>query len=66
MHIKETHKTMDDFEKLQNISDDMIEIKHDIDECKDMLSILKISIDNVFDNEKNICGHEWIVVRSIF
>ena len=52
MHIKETHKTMDDFEKLQTISDDMIEIKHDIDECKDMLSILKISIDNVFDNEK--------------
>ena len=52
MHIKETHKTMDDFEKLQNISDDMIEIKNDIDECKDMLSILKISIDNVFDNEK--------------
>lgn len=43
---------MDDFEKLQNISDDMIEIKHDIDECKDMLCILKISIDNVFDNEK--------------
>ena len=52
MHIKATHKTMDDFEKLQNISDDMIEIKHDIDKCKDMLSILKISIDNVFDNEK--------------
>ena len=52
MHIKKTHKTMDDFEKLQNISDDMIEIKHDIDECKDMLSILKISIDNVFDNKK--------------
>ena len=52
MHIKGTHKTMDDFEKLQNISDDMLEIKHDIDECKDMLSILKISIDNVFDNEK--------------
>lgn len=52
MHIKKTHKTMDDFEKFQNISDDMIEIKHDIDECKDMLSILKISIDNVFDNEK--------------
>lgn len=66
MHIKRTHKTMDDFEKLQNISDDMIEIKHDIDECKDMLSILKISIDNVFDNKKNIYGHEWIVVRSIF
>lgn len=43
---------MDDFEKLQNISDDMVEIKHDIDGCKDMLSILKISIDNVFDNEK--------------
>ena len=52
MHINVTHKTMDDFEKLQNISDDMIEIKHDIDECKDMLGILKISIDNVFDNEK--------------
>lgn len=52
MYIKGTHKTMDDFEKLQNISDDMIEIKHDIDECKDMLCILKISIDNVFDNEK--------------
>lgn len=52
MHTKRTHKTMDDFEKLQNISDDMIEIKHDIDECKDMLSILKISIDNVFDNKK--------------
>ena len=52
MHIKGTHKTMDDFEKLQNISDEMIEIKHDIDECKDMLSILKISIDNVFDNKK--------------
>lgn len=52
MHINVTHKTMDDFEKLQNISDDMIEIKHDIDECKDMLCILKISIDNVFDNEK--------------
>ena len=52
MHIKETHKTMDDFEKLQNISNEMIEIKRDIDECKDMLSILKISIDNVFDNEK--------------
>ena len=52
MHIKDTHKTMDDFEKLQNISDDMIEIKNDIDECKDMLSILKISIDNIFDNEK--------------
>ena len=52
MHINVTHKTMDDFEKLQNISDDMIEIKHDINECKDMLSILKISIDNVFDNEK--------------
>lgn len=52
MHINVTHKTMDDFEKLKNISDDMIEIKHDIDECKDMLSILKISIDNVFDNEK--------------
>lgn len=52
MHIKGTHKAMDDFEKLQNISDDMIKIKHDIDECKDMLSILKISIDNVFDNEK--------------
>lgn len=52
MHIKRTHKAMDDFEKLQNISDDMIEIKNDIDECKDMLSILKISIDNVFDNEK--------------
>lgn len=52
MHINITHKTMDDFEKLQNISDDMIEIKHDIDECKDMLCILKISIDNVFDNEK--------------
>lgn len=52
MHIKRTHKTMDDFEKLQNISDDMIEITHDIDECKDMLSILKISIDNIFDNEK--------------
>lgn len=52
MHIKRTHKAMDDFEKLQNISDDMIEIKHDIDECKDMLCILKISIDNVFDNKK--------------
>lgn len=52
MHINVTHKTMDDFEKLQNISDDMIEIKHDIDECKDMLCILKISIDNVFDNKK--------------
>ena len=52
MRTKRTHKTMDDFEKLQNISDDMIEIKHDIDECKDMLSILKISIDNVFDNKK--------------
>lgn len=52
MYIKRTHKTMDDFEKLQNISDDMIEIKNDIDECKDMLSILKISIDNIFDNEK--------------
>ena len=52
MHIKGTHKTMYDFENLQNISDDMIEIKHDIDECKDMLCILKISIDNVFDNEK--------------
>lgn len=52
MHIKRTYKTMDDFEKLQNISNDMIEIKHDIDECKDMLCILKISIDNVFDNEK--------------
>ena len=52
MHINVTHKTMDDFEKLQNISDDMIEIKNDIDECKDMLSILKISIDNVFDNKK--------------
>lgn len=52
MHIKRTHKAMDDFEKLQNISDDMIEIKNDIDECKDMLSILKISIDNVFGNEK--------------
>lgn len=52
MHTKRTHKTIDDFEKLQNISDDMIEIKHDIDECKDMLSILKISIDNVFDNKK--------------
>ena len=52
MHTKRTHKTMDDFEKLQNISNDMIEIKHDIDGCKDMLSILKISIDNVFDNEK--------------
>ena len=47
---------MDDFEKLQNISDDMIEIKHDIDECKDVLSILKISIDNVFDNEKIYIG----------
>lgn len=56
MHINVTHKTMDDFEKLQNISDDMIEIKHDIDECKDMLSILKISIDNVFDNEKIYMG----------
>ena len=56
MHIKKTHKTMDDFEKLQNISDDMIEIKHNIDECKDMLSILKISIDNVFDNEKIYIG----------
>lgn len=52
MHINVTHKIMDDFEKLQNISDDMIEIKHDIDECKDMLCILKISIDNIFDNEK--------------
>ena len=52
MHINVTRKTMDDFEKLQNISDDMVEIKHDIDECKDILSILKISIDNIFDNEK--------------
>lgn len=52
MHIKRTHKTMDDFEKLQKISDDMVEIKNDIDECKDMLSILKISIDNIFDTEK--------------
>ena len=52
MHIKRTHKTMDDFEKLQKISDDMVEIKNDIDECKDMLSILKISIDNIFDAEK--------------
>lgn len=43
---------MDDFEKLQKISDDMVEIKNDIDECKDMLSILKISIDNIFDTEK--------------
>ena len=56
MHIKGTHKAMDDFETLQNISDDMIEIKHDIDECKDMLCILKISIDNVFDNEKIYMG----------
>ena len=52
MHINRTHKTMDDFEKLQHLSDDMIEIKPDIDECKDMFSILKISIDNVFNNEK--------------
>lgn len=43
---------MDDFEKLQEISDDMVEIKHDIDECKDMLTLLKISIDNIFDTEK--------------
>lgn len=43
---------MDDFEKLQEISDDMIEIKHDVDECKDMLTLLKISIDNIFDTEK--------------
>lgn len=52
MHIKRTHKTIDDFEKLQEISDDMVEIKHDIDECKDMLTVLKISIDNIFDTEK--------------
>lgn len=52
MHIKGTHKTIDDFEKLQEISDDMVEIKHDIDECKDMLTLLKISIDNIFDTEK--------------
>lgn len=56
MHIKKTHKTMDDFEKLQNISDDMVEIKHDIDECKDMLTLLKISIDNIFDTEKIYVG----------
>lgn len=43
---------MDDFEKLQEISDDMVEIKHDVDECKDMLTLLKISIDNIFDTEK--------------
>lgn len=52
MHIKGTYKTIDDFEKLQEISDDMVEIKHDIDECKDMLTLLKISIDNIFDTEK--------------
>lgn len=52
MYIKGTHKTIDDFEKLQEISDDMVEIKHDIDECKDMLTLLKISIDNIFDTEK--------------
>lgn len=45
---------MDDFEKLQEISDDMTEIKNDIDECKDMLTLLKISIDNIFDIEKYI------------
>lgn len=43
---------MDDFEKLQEISNDMVEIKYDIDECKDMLTLLKISIDNIFDTEK--------------
>lgn len=56
MHIKKTHKTMDDFEKLQEISNDMVEIKNDIDECKDMLTLLKISIDNIFDTEKIYVG----------
>lgn len=56
MHIKKTHKTMDDFEKLQEISNDMVEIKNDIDECKDMLTLLKISIDNIFDAEKIYVG----------